>query len=646
MAEQPINVSYLLAVWGKNYIDQFMDLSLRSLLAPNNIPALSHATKSKFIFLTRASDRELFAAHPMFSRLEVFCRVEFITIDDLIFDGNYSATLTLAYERGMRSAGKAMLSTYFIYLVADYIMADGSLANLLPYMQRGVSGITAGNFQVTEEDMKGKFKAQINKTTGVLSIPPRELVALSLPHLHPLTAANIVNQNFSHTDHTNRLFWRAGDDALVGRFYLRHMLCIKPEIDNYIIGASCDYSYIVEMCPSGNVAHLADSDEYCVVELQPFAQELKFIKNGAPEQRQMVKSLSEWVTRAHRDNIFIPVIYHANDISAEVKKMVDESHAFVERIEQQLPTTSQAVRGHPYWISCIEGILENLMLLNNQEDYFKRNVFAGIIGSPTFEPPLGAGSIDYNLLKTTHFQYGLSWRRRLLAIVHRIFGSEAHCTFWHREYTHSRAIKKTLRQAATNAEHFLVIAFEPTGYAEWCHTTFSNQAVLQKYELFDLRATAALQEQARGASHAVILLSTNHLHLLGKTIAKCIACLIGEKKITVIITERNFSLRHKPFKEKLAPLSGVLGGMGVQIDSFTTITGVLRRGLDGIFERVMNIFLQRSLSPLSMLKRLIAFPIFILTCAGYTLNNLFSRRRKYPHLSNATCAIIQLRIKP
>ena len=56
---------------------------------------------------------------------------------------------------------------------------------------------------------------------------------------------------------------------MLGRFYLMHMLCVRPEVTDFIIGSSCDYSFIPEMCPSGNVDAITDSDEYLVIEMQP-----------------------------------------------------------------------------------------------------------------------------------------------------------------------------------------------------------------------------------------------------------------------------------------------------------------------------------------------------------------------------------------
>ena len=52
----------------------------------------------------------------------------------------------------------------------------------------------------------------------------------ALGHLHPVTAANTVNFPLVHNLHANRLFWRVDENTLIGRFYLMHMICIRPEV--------------------------------------------------------------------------------------------------------------------------------------------------------------------------------------------------------------------------------------------------------------------------------------------------------------------------------------------------------------------------------------------------------------------------------
>src|SRR5262249_42323055 len=157
-------------------------------------------------------------------------------------------------------------------------------------------------FQVVEDDAAAWLEDELSRAGGVLAIPPRALMRRALTRLHPATVANMVNVPVSHNSHSNRLFWRGGGGTLIGRFYLMHMICVRPELTNFVIGASCDYSFVPEMCPSGAVEAMTDSDDYLVVEMQPFRHEANFIRLGPARPRRLAASLSEWTTAQQRGN--------------------------------------------------------------------------------------------------------------------------------------------------------------------------------------------------------------------------------------------------------------------------------------------------------------------------------------------------------
>src|SRR4051812_20450896 len=133
----PKQVRLLLPVWGEQFIVQFLRVSLPTLLAPGNLPAVAAALPCTFVFLTDSKSVELLRSHPATIFLQGICDVEFDIIDDLITGDNYSTTLTLGYGRAVRATGDAMLDTCFFFLISDYIMADGSLANVLARVQAG-----------------------------------------------------------------------------------------------------------------------------------------------------------------------------------------------------------------------------------------------------------------------------------------------------------------------------------------------------------------------------------------------------------------------------------------------------------------------------------------------------------------------------
>jgi 2-polyprenyl-3-methyl-5-hydroxy-6-metoxy-1,4-benzoquinol methylase len=345
----PTAVQVLLPVWGYQYVRQFLELGLPTLLAPGNVPALAKELPTKFVILTSAEDEPFIREHRAFKRLAAACDTDIRLIDHFITDGNYSTTLTLAYTEAVRLVGDAMIDTCFFFLVSDYIVAEGSLLNALKRMQRGTSAILVGNFQVAREEALPWLQEKAKSAKDSIVLPPRELMQWALNHLHPTMLANMVNFPFSHNSHTNRLFWRVDGGTILGRFYLMHMLCVRPEITDFVIGASCDYSFVPEMCPSGNVEAITDSDDYLVIEMQPRTHEASFLRSGPLKPAVLAKSLTEWTTSNHRDNARHTVIFHADDVPAGVNSSIDQADAFVETIARAMKRAPLPYRGHPYW---------------------------------------------------------------------------------------------------------------------------------------------------------------------------------------------------------------------------------------------------------------------------------------------------------
>src|SRR5947209_1817048 len=343
----------VLPVWGYRFVRPFLEVGLPTLLAPGNVPAVAAALPTRFIILSRIEDEDFIRHHPAFRRLCEMCETEIRLIDHLITGSNYSTTITLGYTEAIRAAGNDMLDTCFFFLVSDYIMADGSLASALERIIDGRSGVLVGNFQVVLEDALPWLQEQLNRSPDVLAIPPRELLLWAFNHLHPATLANTVNLPLSHNKHTNRLFWRVDGNTLLARFYLMHMLCIRPETTAFTIGASCDYSFIPELCPSDNVEVITDSDDYLVIEMQPVQHEARFLQPGPLRPRALARTLSSWTTARHRQNSQYSVIFHANEIPPACAAVSAEADRFVAQVGASTKRRPKPHRDHPYWRGAI-----------------------------------------------------------------------------------------------------------------------------------------------------------------------------------------------------------------------------------------------------------------------------------------------------
>jgi hypothetical protein len=354
----PASAKLLLPVWGHRYVSQFLEVGLPTLLAPGNVPALAQSLPSEFQLLTGAADESYIRRHPAFLRLADVCRATIRPIDHLITAGNNSTTLTLAYVEAIRAAGPAMLDTCFFFLVSDYIVADGSLASALARVRAGASAVLVGNFQVTAEEAMPWLRERIGPEGARATLSARELTRWALGHLHPATVANTINASDIHNAHTNRLFWRVDDHTLLGRFYLMHMIAVRPEVIDFRVGASWDYSFVPEMCPSGNVSVITDSDEYLVVEMQPRAHEAGFLRQGPLRPEALARSLGEWTTAQHRQNVTHSLVYHAGDLPTGLPATVAAADEYMAQVTRHLRRPPQPHYGHPYWRGAIATVQE------------------------------------------------------------------------------------------------------------------------------------------------------------------------------------------------------------------------------------------------------------------------------------------------
>ncbi len=344
---------FLTVVWGEAYIRRFLTLSLPSFLAAGNLPALAQSTDLEVVVMTRCDDFQYFESHVAFRRLRTICPVRFVGIDDLITTGVYGVTLTLAYARPVIACGSEMLNTHFVFMNADFVLADGSLRALCKHIIADRSIVLGPSFRATAEKLESCLEAAVDESSGVLAIPPRQLAALSLAHPHPTTIAKIRNQGFCHSTHPNQFFWQVDDGTLLGRYYLIFMLCLKPERIVESINCYSDYAFIPEMCPSGDEVVMDDSDDFFMLELQRRNQEMHLLRLGRQTEEKIARSLSEWTTAEHRRAARYDIVFHIGEIPPEIEAIKAEASAFFDRIGRKLARPVRHEKHH-YWIHGVE----------------------------------------------------------------------------------------------------------------------------------------------------------------------------------------------------------------------------------------------------------------------------------------------------
>lgn len=344
---------FLTVVWGKAYIARFASLALPSFLAEGNLPALARSTELEVVIMTRRDDIDFFEKHATFRTLQEICPVRFVEIDDLITTAVYGVTLTLAYARPIIACGSEMVNIHFVFMNADFVLADGSLRSLGEHILAGRSIVLGPSFRSTAEAVEPFLEAAVNQSSGVLTIPPRQLTALSLAHPHPTTIAKTLNQDFCHSVQANQFFWRVDAQTMLGRYYLIFMLALKPERVISTINSYCDYALIPELCPSGDEVVMGDSDHFFMLELQQREQEMGLLHLGRQRDAEIASSLQYWTTAEHRRAASHDIVFHAADIPPEIEAAKAQARAFVGNIQKKL-RRPMSHEGHRYWVRGVE----------------------------------------------------------------------------------------------------------------------------------------------------------------------------------------------------------------------------------------------------------------------------------------------------
>src|SRR5262245_36511747 len=141
--------------WGEKYINELLSFSLPALLAPGNLPYVAGATSCELVILSEQAAFPRIATHPIVSQIRKHCPVRQIGLDDLISNPDkYGMALTYALHRGFGDLGPAMTDTWLMFANADFILADGTLRNVLICLAEGHRMVAAPSYCVNSNAAK------------------------------------------------------------------------------------------------------------------------------------------------------------------------------------------------------------------------------------------------------------------------------------------------------------------------------------------------------------------------------------------------------------------------------------------------------------------------------------------------------------
>ncbi|MBI5741875.1 MAG: tetratricopeptide repeat protein [Nitrospirae bacterium] len=339
-----IKFHFITPVWGNKFTRTFLDLSLPSQLSEGNIRSLDRSTGHKYKIFTTSEDALTIRESRSYKILGGLMETEIHIIDDAVskfHSGkiNRYDVMTLCHGRGIMEAARDQAA--IVSLSADLIFSNGSISNMHKIASSGKRVIAIGGYRMTLDTFgPALLKDYYLADEGSIGITSREMIRLSLEHIHPDSEILFWgNRNFLN-DWPAYLYWHVPGEGVVQRGIHLSPIMINPAVRNEVLapesGMGIDgYDYMMRAVPDYNDFHIVDdSDEITCFSMHPLPA------SGEPPYEANILDIAAWIMKhccdCHVKFLDTTLRFHHSDLSREWKAVEAESDRTVEAIRTTL----------------------------------------------------------------------------------------------------------------------------------------------------------------------------------------------------------------------------------------------------------------------------------------------------------------------
>ena len=299
-----ISLDFVTPVWGETFTTFFLEVALRTFLAPANLHAVAGLKSSFYRIYTTTADAERIKTHPSFLALDALMPVEIHTFTGLV--GNKYGRMSYCHKRAINLANER--DAALVFLPPDAVAANGCISALLRLAHAGKRVVFNAGLRLHLEGASGVLRRYCNAETGAISVSSRELMRIALDNLHPITLKHIWDNDGGEQLPQN-LFWRVGSEALIARCFHLNPLLVYPKNKSATFVSTIDDNFVISACPDSSDWHIVtDSDELLLCELSSVTYDIP----GRPIRgiRTVVSFAEISANSLHRYVAHAPILLH------------------------------------------------------------------------------------------------------------------------------------------------------------------------------------------------------------------------------------------------------------------------------------------------------------------------------------------------
>jgi hypothetical protein len=213
-----VRYQFVLALWGRKYLDYFFDVALPTWMTTGNLLGFA-SRETEFDIYTTAADADEMSKSAKMIALSAFLPIRISIISGMDFptgrnDDRY-VTMTKIHSLALKRADERQAAVFF--LGPDAAVADGTLARARDLLESGKRLIMLGSARVASDGFIEDVKRRFNPYGSVAAqLSPRDMVDLIVRHPH-VGNATFTWGNPELVNWPAHLYFPVGGDGFVQR---------------------------------------------------------------------------------------------------------------------------------------------------------------------------------------------------------------------------------------------------------------------------------------------------------------------------------------------------------------------------------------------------------------------------------------------
>jgi hypothetical protein len=337
--QEPNNVKchFATAVWGDVYTDLYLKVALPTQLSAGNLPAFADRQQCLYAIHTTSRDARAIRRSPAYAMLQETLPTEIVLFgDDEVAQHRTHTLMSECHRRAIAAADAA--GAAILLLPPDAVWSDGSFSTVSRVVAAGKRVVIVAGVRVLKETFVPTLVETFgSKNNAAMTLPARELVRLTLEHLHPVSRslfwdAAKINSWPSH------LYWHVPGEGMLARCFHLHPLLVDSASKGASFSSTVDDDWIEQACQNPDDVYVVeDSDELMVCEMSKRAQVVGNIRRGAYREPKVARWVVRYANPLHRALVQRPIRMHCSELSPQWREVESLAERVVSEVFRTLP---------------------------------------------------------------------------------------------------------------------------------------------------------------------------------------------------------------------------------------------------------------------------------------------------------------------